>query len=127
MSFSKKEELLREQIHMQVFSSLPSFESNSSSIGKSQDLRDKINSEADRNERGHLLGLREPPNEGERSRDKERILRRSVQTLQKERDYLVEKLNKLLAMLSKIQTQMENMGGQANMMLMLLRDLMNQA
>ena len=44
-----------------------------------------------------------------------------------ERVQLVELINKLLAMASKMQTQMEHMSGQASIMLTLMRDLMNQA
>ena len=47
--------------------------------------------------------------------------------LTEEREYLVEKLNKLLETTSNLQTQMETMGGQASLMLVLMRDLMNQA
>ena len=54
-------------------------------------------------------------------------LKKGVLVLLEERDYLVERVDTLLAMTSKMQTQMERMGGQASMMLMLMRDLMNQA
>jgi len=44
-----------------------------------------------------------------------------------ERDYIEQMINKLLLMVFKAYTKVTSMSGQAEMMMMLLRDLMNQA
>ena len=53
--------------------------------------------------------------------------RNCITVLLAERDYLIKMVNKLLALTSKTRTTLENMGAQAEMMMSLMQDLMNQA
>ena len=54
-------------------------------------------------------------------------VRHSIELLLNERDNLIETIKGLENLTSKAGTMFESMGGQAEMMMMLLRDLMDQA